>query len=89
VSGVRAVGAGAGLGAVTGFLGDALVTLAARAFTAVTLDRSLMMPFLATAVLGAWDGKRPAAKASPAMLQRAFGAVLPAVAVAMGAMTLP
>ncbi|MET7476579.1 sulfite exporter TauE/SafE family protein [Streptomyces sp. NPDC005648] len=120
VSGVRAATAGAGLGAVTGFLGvgggflavpalvtvlavpmgaavgtsllvivaNALVALTARAFTAVTLDWTLMTPFLATAVLGAWDGKRLAAKVSPAVLQRVFGAVLLAVAVAMGATAL-
>ncbi|MFC8515401.1 sulfite exporter TauE/SafE family protein [Streptomyces sp. NPDC057257] len=115
VSGVRAVGAGAGLGAVTGFLGvgggflavpalvtvlavpmgaavgtsllvivaNALVALAARAHTAVQLDWAPVMPFLATAVLGAWDGRRLAAKVSAAVLQRVFGCVLLAVALAM------
>ncbi|MFI1323304.1 TSUP family transporter [Streptomyces rochei] len=117
VSGARAVGAGAGLGAVTGFLGvgggflavpalvtvlavpmgaavgtsllvvtaNALVALAARAHTAVHLELTLLLPFLATAVLGAWDGKRLAAKVSPGTLRRVFGAVLLAVAVAMAA----
>ncbi|MFE6423830.1 TSUP family transporter, partial [Streptomyces rochei] len=117
VSGARAVGAGAGLGAVTGFLGvgggflavpalvtvlavpmgaavgtsllvvtaNALVALAARAHTAVHLDLTLLLPFLATAVLGAWDGKRLAAKVSPGTLRRVFGAALLAVAVAMAA----
>ncbi|WND33241.1 sulfite exporter TauE/SafE family protein [Streptomyces sp. BB1-1-1] len=117
VSGVRAAGAGAGLGAVTGFLGvgggflavpalvtvlavpmsaavgtsllavmaNALVALAARAYTAVHLDLTLLLPFLATAVLGAWDGRRLAAKVSAATLRRVFGAVLLTVAVAMGA----
>ena len=42
------------------------------------------MPFLATAVLGAWDGRRLAAKVSAATLQRVFGSVLLAVAVGMG-----
>ncbi|GAB7105589.1 sulfite exporter TauE/SafE family protein [Streptomyces phaeofaciens JCM 4814] len=116
VSGVRALGAGAGLGAVTGFLGvgggflavpalvavlavpmdaavgtsllvivaNALVALGARAYTAVELDWALILPFLATAVLGAWDGRRLAAKVSAGTLQRVFGAVLLAVAAGMG-----
>ncbi|MFD5295119.1 sulfite exporter TauE/SafE family protein [Streptomyces mutabilis] len=115
VSGVRAAGAGAGLGAVTGFLGvgggflvvpalvtvlavpmgaavgtsllvvtaNALVALAARAYSAVHLDLRLLLPFLATAVLGAWDGRRLAAKVSEGTLRRVFGAVLLAVALAM------
>ncbi|MFI9831405.1 sulfite exporter TauE/SafE family protein [Streptomyces sp. NPDC051913] len=116
VSNGRAATAGAGLGAVTGFLGvgggflavpalvtvlavpmsaavgtsllvivaNALVALAARAQSAVQLDWALIMPFLATAVLGAWDGGRLAAKVSPAALQRAFGTVLLTIALAMG-----
>ncbi|MGW0221930.1 sulfite exporter TauE/SafE family protein [Streptomyces tendae] len=119
VSGARAVGAGAGLGAVTGFLGvgggflavpalvtvlavpmsaavgtsllvvgaNALVSLAGRAFTAVHPDLSLLLPFLAAAVLGAWDGRRPAARVSAGTLRRVFGAVL--LAVAMGATAMP
>ncbi|MDA4889022.1 sulfite exporter TauE/SafE family protein [Streptomyces sp. MS2A] len=117
VSGTRAAGAGAGLGAVTGFLGvgggflavpalvtvlavpmsaavgtsllvvsaNALVALAGRAHSAVHLDLGLLLPFLATAVLGAWDGRRLAAKVSAGTLRRLFGAVLLAVAAAMGA----
>ncbi|MFC8855404.1 sulfite exporter TauE/SafE family protein [Streptomyces sp. NPDC057144] len=117
VSGTRAAGAGAGLGAVTGFLGvgggflavpalvtvlavpmsaavgtsllvvsaNALLALAGRAHSAVHLDLGLLLPFLATAVLGAWDGRRLATKVSAATLRRVFGAVLLAVAVAMGA----
>ncbi|MEV6881626.1 sulfite exporter TauE/SafE family protein [Streptomyces sp. NPDC051135] len=117
VSGARAVGAGAGLGAVTGFLGvgggflavpalvtvlavpmdaavgtsllvvgaNALVALAGRAYTAVHLDLALLLPFLAAAVLGAWDGRRLAARVSPQTLRRVFGAVLLGVALAMGA----
>ncbi|WP_406458195.1 sulfite exporter TauE/SafE family protein [Streptomyces sp. NBC_00876] len=111
----KTVGAGAGLGAVTGFLGvgggflavPALVTvlavpmsaavgtsllvitvnstaaLAARLTTPTVLDWALIAPFTATAVLGAWDGKRLAAKVSTASLQRIFGVVLLAVAVFM------
>ncbi|WP_329341823.1 sulfite exporter TauE/SafE family protein [Streptomyces sp. NBC_00663] len=63
---------------------NALVALAARAQSAVQLDWALIMPFLATAVLGAWDGRRLAAKVSPAALQRAFGTVLLTIALAMG-----
>lgn len=116
VSGARAAGAGAGLGAVTGFLGvgggflavpalvgvlgvpmdaavgtsllvvagNALVALGARAYAAAGLDWALIMPFLATAVLGAWDGRRLAARVSAGTLQRVFGAVLLAVAAGMG-----
>ncbi|MFE7352279.1 sulfite exporter TauE/SafE family protein [Streptomyces sp. NPDC057543] len=115
VSAGRAAGAGAGLGAVTGFLGvgggflavpalvavlavpmsaavgtsllviiaNALVALAARTATDVTLDWTLIMPFIATAVLGAWDGKRLTAKIAPGTLQRVFGILLLAVAVTM------
>ncbi|WP_093798571.1 sulfite exporter TauE/SafE family protein [Streptomyces sp. Wb2n-11] len=115
VSAPRAAGAGAALGAVTGFLGvgggflavpalvsvlavpmsvavgtsllviiaNALVALAARAATEVSLDWALIMPFIATAVLGAWDGKRLATKIRPAVLQRAFGGLLLAVAAVM------
>lgn len=111
----RAAGAGAGLGAVTGFLGvgggflavPALVTvlavpmpaavgtsllvitvnstaaLATRLATPTVLDWTLIAPFTATAVLGAWDGKRLAAKVSTDALQRIFGAVLLAVAAFM------
>ncbi|WP_329564972.1 sulfite exporter TauE/SafE family protein [Streptomyces sp. NBC_01361] len=111
----RATGAGAALGAVTGFLGvgggflavpalvaalavpmsaavgtsllviiaNALVALAARASTEVSLDWALILPFIATAVLGAWDGKRLAAKVRPAILQRAFGTLLLTMAAVM------
>ncbi|MCZ4637125.1 TSUP family transporter, partial [Streptomyces rubrogriseus] len=63
---------------------NALVALAARAYTSVHLDLTLLLPFLAAAVLGAWDGRRLAAKVSAGTLRRVFGAVLLAVAVAMG-----
>ncbi|MFE0454373.1 sulfite exporter TauE/SafE family protein [Streptomyces sp. NPDC058914] len=120
VSGPRAAGAGAGLGAVTGFLGvgggflavpalvgvlavpmsaavgtsllvvvaNAVVALGARAHTAVHLDWAPLAPFLGAAVLGAWDGRRLAAKVPAAALRRVFGAVLLAVALAMGGTVL-
>ncbi len=40
-------------------------------------------PFIAAAVLGAWDGKRLAAKVSGPGLQRVFAVVLLAVAAFM------
>ncbi|MFF2044569.1 TSUP family transporter [Kitasatospora sp. NPDC058170] len=64
-------------------IANALVALAARASTEVSLDWSLIMPFIATAVLGAWDGKRLSAKVRPATLQRIFGSLLLTVAAAM------
>ncbi|WP_151770533.1 sulfite exporter TauE/SafE family protein [Streptomyces abyssomicinicus] len=116
VSGVRAAGAGAGLGAVTGFLGvgggflavpalvsvlavpitaaagtsllviitNAVVALGARAGMGLGLDWSLILPFTAAAVLGAWDGRRIGAKIPAAALQRLFGGLLLAVGLAMG-----
>ncbi|MFC9755808.1 sulfite exporter TauE/SafE family protein [Streptomyces sp. NPDC056921] len=111
----RVVRTGAGLGAVTGFLGvgggflvvPALVTvvalpmtaavgtsllvitvnsvaaLATRLATPTALDWATIAPFTATAVLGAWDGRRLAAKVSTAALQRIFGVALLAVAAFM------
>ncbi|MFD4760285.1 sulfite exporter TauE/SafE family protein [Streptomyces sp. NPDC058439] len=64
-------------------IANALVALAARTATDVTLDWALIMPFIATAVLGAWDGKRLTAKVAPGTLQRVFGILLLAVAVTM------
>ncbi|MEU2982245.1 sulfite exporter TauE/SafE family protein [Streptomyces hirsutus] len=112
---VRAAGAGAGLGAVTGFLGvgggflavptlvgvlglrmrravgtsllvivvNALAALAARAGTGADLRWELIGPFVGTAVLGAWDGKRLAARFTGRTLQRTFAFVLLAVAAFM------
>ncbi|MEV5548799.1 sulfite exporter TauE/SafE family protein [Streptomyces sp. NPDC052309] len=64
-------------------IANALVALIARAATATTVDMTLLLPFIATAVLGAWDGKRMSAKIQPATLQRLFGGLLLAVAAAM------
>ncbi|UKY48226.1 sulfite exporter TauE/SafE family protein [Streptomyces inhibens] len=111
----RAAAAGAGLGAVTGFLGvgggflavpalasvlglrmraavgtsllvitvNSLAALAARAGTADGLRWAVIGPFAGAAVLGAWDGKRLAAKVSGGLLQRIFAVVLLALAVFM------
>ncbi|MEU9090629.1 sulfite exporter TauE/SafE family protein [Streptomyces sp. NPDC048428] len=62
---------------------NSTAALAARLATPTTLDWALIAPFTATAVLGAWDGKRLAAKVSTDSLQRIFGAVLLAVAAFM------
>ncbi|NUT48079.1 MAG: sulfite exporter TauE/SafE family protein, partial [Saccharothrix sp.] len=113
---VRAAGVGAGLGAVTGFLGvgggfltvPALVSvlsvpmsaavgtsllvitvnagaaLSARLGDLGLLDWALVGPFAATALLGAWDGKRLAGRVRASTLRRVFAAALLAVAVVMG-----
>lgn len=112
---VRAAGAGAGLGAVTGVLGvgggflavpalvsvlgmrmrnavgtsllvitvNSLAALATRAGTVERLDWAVVGPFVGTAILGACDGKRLAAKVSGYTLQRVFAGVLLAVAAFM------
>ncbi|MEU1472276.1 sulfite exporter TauE/SafE family protein [Streptomyces sp. NPDC005761] len=62
---------------------NSTAALAARLATPTALDWALIAPFTATAVLGAWDGKRLAGKVSTESLQRVFGAVLLAVAAFM------
>lgn len=62
---------------------NSTAALAARLATPTALDWALIAPFTATAVLGAWDGKRLAGKVSTKSLQRIFGAVLLAVAAFM------
>ncbi|MEU2835201.1 sulfite exporter TauE/SafE family protein [Streptomyces lavendulae] len=111
----RAAGAGAGLGAVTGFLGvgggflavpalvgvlglrmraavgtsllvitvNSLAALAARTGTSAPLHWAIIAPFTGAAILGAWDGKRLAARISGPALQRIFAIVLLAVAALM------
>ncbi|MFI1865790.1 sulfite exporter TauE/SafE family protein [Streptomyces jumonjinensis] len=112
---LRAVGAGAGLGAVTGVLGvgggflavpalvsvvglrmkaavgtsllvivvTSLAALATRTGTADGLDWAVIAPFTGAAILGAWDGRRLAAKVSGDRLRRLFAYVLLAVAALM------
>ncbi|WP_055701761.1 sulfite exporter TauE/SafE family protein [Streptomyces silaceus] len=112
---VKAAGAGAGLGALTGLLGvgggflavpalvtvlafemqaavgtsllvitaNSLASLATRSGAAVSLDWAVIGPFIAAAVLAAWDGKRLADKVSGPRLQRVFAIVLLAVAAFM------
>lgn len=62
---------------------NSTAALAPRLATPTALDWALIAPFTATAVLGAWDGKRLAGKVSAESLQRVFGAVLLAVAAFM------
>lgn len=49
----------------------------------MSLDLAIFGPFVGAAILGAWDGKRLAAKLSGAALQRTFAALLLAMAVFM------
>ncbi|MFE7899784.1 sulfite exporter TauE/SafE family protein [Streptomyces sp. NPDC057424] len=111
----KAVGTGAGLGALTGLLGvgggflavpalvtvlafemqaavgtsllvisaNSLASLATRSSTTVGIDWAVIGPFTGAAILGAWDGKRLAAKVTGTLLQRAFAVVLLAVAAFM------
>ncbi|MDK9494442.1 sulfite exporter TauE/SafE family protein [Streptomyces katrae] len=62
---------------------NSLAALAARAGTHTPLHWAVIAPFTGAAILGAWDGKRLAAKISGTTLQRTFAAVLLAVAALM------
>ncbi|EYT79799.1 hypothetical protein CF54_29185 [Streptomyces sp. Tu 6176] len=62
---------------------NSLASLATRGATTAGVDWAVVGPFAGTAVLGAWDGKRLAAKVTGTLLQRIFAAVLLAVAAAM------
>jgi uncharacterized protein len=62
---------------------SSLAALAARAGTTVDVDWGAVTPFAGTAVLGAWDGRRLAAKVSAGALQGTFAVSLPAVAAFM------
>ncbi|MFH9355724.1 sulfite exporter TauE/SafE family protein [Kitasatospora sp. NPDC017646] len=62
---------------------NSLASLATRSGTAASVDWALIGPFIGTAILGAWDGKRIAAKVSAPHLQRIFAVVLLAVAAFM------
>ncbi|MGW3940368.1 sulfite exporter TauE/SafE family protein [Streptomyces phaeochromogenes] len=62
---------------------NSLAALATRAGTVEELDLAVVGPFVAAAILGAWDGKRLAAKISGHTLQRIFALVLLAVAAFM------
>ncbi|GGS01037.1 UPF0721 transmembrane protein [Streptomyces nojiriensis] len=62
---------------------NSLAALAARTGTHAPLHWAVIAPFTGAAALGAWDGKRLAAKISGPALQRAFATVLLAVAALM------
>ncbi|KIZ16457.1 sulfite exporter TauE/SafE family protein [Streptomyces natalensis] len=62
---------------------NSLASLATRSGAAASLNWAVIGPFVATAVLGAWDGKRLASKVSGSRLQRIFAMVLLAVATFM------
>lgn len=62
---------------------NSLAALVTRAGTADGLDWAVVAPFAGAAILGAWDGRRLAAKVSGGALQRIFALVLLAVAAFM------
>lgn len=62
---------------------NSLASLAARAGSATRVDWALVAPFAGAAILGAWDGKRLAARVSGSRLQRIFAWVLLGVALFM------
>ncbi|MEU2779428.1 sulfite exporter TauE/SafE family protein [Streptomyces sp. NPDC007162] len=62
---------------------NSLTALAARTGSAADVDWSAVGPFAGAAVLGAWDGRRLAARLSAGTLQRLFAHALLAVAVFM------
>ncbi|MFE4255208.1 sulfite exporter TauE/SafE family protein [Streptomyces sp. NPDC056910] len=62
---------------------NSLAALATRTGTGDGLDWAVIAPFTAAAILGAWDGKRLAAKISGNRLQHVFAYVLMAVAAFM------
>ncbi|MFF9896340.1 sulfite exporter TauE/SafE family protein [Streptomyces longispororuber] len=62
---------------------NALAALIARAGGGGALDWALIGPFTGAAVLGAWDGKRLAAKVPSRRLQQVFAGALLAVAAFM------
>ncbi|GAA3782904.1 sulfite exporter TauE/SafE family protein [Streptomyces chiangmaiensis] len=62
---------------------NSLASLATRSATTVGVDWAVIAPFTGAAILGAWDGKRLAAKVTGTLLQRTFAVMLLAVAVFM------
>jgi uncharacterized protein len=60
-----------------------LAALLARGGSAHGIDWAALAPFTGAAILGAWDGKRLAAKVSGDTLRRVFASVLLAVAAFM------
>ncbi|MEV7086102.1 sulfite exporter TauE/SafE family protein [Streptomyces sp. NPDC093085] len=62
---------------------NSLASLAARGNTATTVDWAVVAPFAGAAILGAWDGRRLAAKVTGPLLRRLFAVTLLAVAAFM------
>ncbi|MFG3203123.1 sulfite exporter TauE/SafE family protein [Streptomyces sp. NPDC048192] len=62
---------------------NSLASLATRGATTAGIDWAVTGPFTGAAILGAWDGKRLAAKVTGTLLQRTFAVVLLAVAAFM------
>ncbi|MFE9020068.1 sulfite exporter TauE/SafE family protein [Streptomyces sp. NPDC007808] len=62
---------------------NSLASLATRGATTVGVDWTVIGPFTAAAILGAWDGRRLAAKVTGSLLQRTFAVGLLAVAAVM------
>ncbi|GGT37287.1 hypothetical protein GCM10010271_46630 [Streptomyces kurssanovii] len=79
----RAAGAAAVGTSLLVITANSLASLATRSGAAISLDWAVIGPFIAAAVLGAWDGKRLAAKVSGPRLQRVFAVLLLAVAAFM------
>ncbi|GHC51361.1 sulfite exporter TauE/SafE family protein [Streptomyces flavofungini] len=64
---------------------NSVASLVTRGSTTTGLDWAVVGPFTGAAILGAWDGKRLAARLSGSALRRTFAVVLLAVAAAMAA----
>ncbi|MEU1408642.1 sulfite exporter TauE/SafE family protein [Streptomyces sp. NPDC005728] len=62
---------------------NSLASLATRGATTAGIHWAVVGPFAGAAILGAWDGKRLAAKVTGTLLQLAFAVVLLAVAAFM------
>ncbi|MEH0554762.1 sulfite exporter TauE/SafE family protein [Streptomyces sp. B21-101] len=62
---------------------NSLASLATRGATTADVNWAVIGPFTGAAILGAWDGKRLAAKVTGLLLQRTFAVVLLVVAAFM------
>ncbi|MCQ6248392.1 sulfite exporter TauE/SafE family protein [Streptomyces malaysiensis] len=62
---------------------NSLASLATRGATTAGVDWALIAPFTGAAILGAWDGKRLAARVGGTRLKRTFAILLLAVAAFM------
>ncbi|MFG7945046.1 TSUP family transporter [Streptomyces cacaoi] len=62
---------------------NSLASLATRGATTAGIDWAVVAPFAGAAILGAWDGRRLAAKVTGTVLRRTFAVALLAVAALM------